>query len=814
MWVRIPFQIKVLGLCISVQLTYCFSSADNRVCLNKKAKVKKKDNRDNASSVVLAQNSDIPFDILPSGSLWCTSFGVVRVILDNRATPTVSDVPTESDCKKWYSAKSKHESSTWTRFVELGVRNLTQRRVLRKLWEKKHTANGNSIFVATMGRDPRTGPSQSPPTALPAIPPLRPDPAIPASCYPDRIVACELVPDERPREDEDDETVLQAVPPNTRLFIRRRDLTEPYTPQQVVYPCVHCGRKFVSAPGRKYHATQTVCMKQKAKAARAAQQRREMVTRRSERLVQQFQLEEKDNVLEVATALHQFWGNTTISSMSLYAEPRANPSLLSSSTKPKWYAPVVRSNYEYTEDWEVLNDTCNTSAGGSRKRRHLKRRGKRKIPEPVYPEVVLSLGFKLIAAEGKKATITAFASKLHRKIHVAAAPKQDEDSDYQPLDPEDVATQLDERAVADIVKQAKATKTKQKQEKIVSPYLTLAELKWKWREEASRFMGPVYPTVLASLGIRTPGKRKATVKAKKRKSKTKRKNAKKTKATSIPALAAPPLHEGRPALPPDDMITKAHLSSMLEEQYSKKMMELKERRRERKVENEKLLRLLRHANSDSRNPLPQMVDVNVLINEVVQGRYPSFIINIPKAENLKGTWKSPHICYICKHTPRRWSKPAPEPLYPCVCCDQMFHWSCVLTKWTMKEQPEPNEMLLCGTCIGKILSKRARAEKRRIEKISGGWQHAALQFGEQSEQSKAEDNLRLIKEVVSGREYECITAQGRYIIELTELVSDAEMRLSNELERQAMNALRFQMTIQPVEEERAAVEAMASRSTA
>uniref|UniRef100_A0A7S1Z0C0 PHD-type domain-containing protein n=1 Tax=Trieres chinensis TaxID=1514140 RepID=A0A7S1Z0C0_TRICV len=95
--------------------------------------------------------------------------------------------------------------------------------------------------------------------------------------------------------------------------------------------------------------------------------------------------------------------------------------------------------------------------------------------------------------------------------------------------------------------------------------------------------------------------------------------------------------------------------------------------------------------------LGPLVDVMVLIEEVDTGRYPSIT-------RYQGKHKD--YCCFCQEG---------GALYHCTVCRNSEHLECLTLKQDVHD-PTPEDEFLCHVCIGKILCRRKRAEKRRMEK--------------------------------------------------------------------------------------------------
>ena len=91
------------------------------------------------------------------------------------------------------------------------------------------------------------------------------DPYAMGCFFPDRIVECILVPDERQRflstavHVSVDISEVAATGKNpVRIFLKRRILTEAYNPALPIYICVDCGRQFLSLAGMRYQCSAKV----------------------------------------------------------------------------------------------------------------------------------------------------------------------------------------------------------------------------------------------------------------------------------------------------------------------------------------------------------------------------------------------------------------------------------------------------------------------------------------------------------------------------------------------------------------------------
>lgn len=159
-------------------------------------------------------------------------------------------------------------------------------------------------------------------------------------------------------------------------------------------------------------------------------------------------------------------------------------------------------------------------------------------------------------------------------------------------------------------------------------------------------------------------------------------------------------------------------------------------------------------------PLPPAIDVEALVDEIKSGRYPSFKV-----------FEGDHAdhCVLCKNGGK---------MFCCEFCDNVEHFKCILSKFTVKE-PEPDEDFMCHKCIGVILSRRARAEKRRLRK--------------QAKNELKKEEAVTETDPSDGNEYPYMASQAREVNELVELLKDSQVRLRRSIETTKMNNIRRQV---------------------
>jgi hypothetical protein len=202
-----------------------------------------------------------------------------------------------------------------------------------------------------------------------------------------------------------------------------------------------------------------------------------------------------------------------------------------------------------------------------------------------------------------------------------------------------------------------------------------------------------------------------------------------------------------------------------------------------------------------RKALP-IFDMRPLAGEIRAGRYPTM--------KARDSDDPPHskTCALCKKVVRDEKNPQKDPLLPCDFCEKQVHLSCMLSKIIIKE-PEPGEDFMCYYCINCLCTRRARAERRRLEKLTN--EHASTStcvpvldvtstIVVTQHRLATDPAIVPVKELVSfteraveGREYDCVVAQGRRLHDLVELTRDSQKRLAQHAETTRMNAARQQM---------------------
>ena len=204
------------------------------------------------------------FHTLQPGEKFITIYGVVEVVKDDRETPTATRL---ANYKKvvinWQRSKGKREAQLSKAFISNAKFLRARRMKVNALYEKGNLKRA-SVFRAYFGEEPRlmklVNRIEKPTTQQ-----LQPDPMAPVSSFPDRIVECVLIPDRRAHYHGEDAnsltSKLTAVQDKaceqrmrtTRLFLKRRLLTERYNEDFLTFSCLDCGQGFASNAGLRYH---------------------------------------------------------------------------------------------------------------------------------------------------------------------------------------------------------------------------------------------------------------------------------------------------------------------------------------------------------------------------------------------------------------------------------------------------------------------------------------------------------------------------------------------------------------------------------
>jgi hypothetical protein len=220
---------------------------------------------------------------LQPGSKFITQFGIVQVVTDDREVPT-GTMPADIKKKyKEYQALRKRMDAKNTKKQDDIASLLRERRNKINGLYQQGRPNKSLTFQAYFDKEnPKD--ADAPEKPLLRSEPSEEDPYAMDSFFPDRIVECFLVPDERQRflstaidipVEVSDAAGTGEKP--TRMFLKRRVLTEAYNPTLPIYICVDCGRKFLSLAGMRYHCNGKVCVENNLKEGEKRAKRQEKV---------------------------------------------------------------------------------------------------------------------------------------------------------------------------------------------------------------------------------------------------------------------------------------------------------------------------------------------------------------------------------------------------------------------------------------------------------------------------------------------------------------------------------------------------------
>ncbi|KAG7349559.1 CpXC protein [Nitzschia inconspicua] len=603
------------------------------------------------------RRDDFEFRTLEKGETFVTIYGIVRVIRDNMATPTADPIQdAAAKVKKFKNDVGKHENRVRKYMIQRFAQLRARRERINALYQKGEVSQ-KPIFKAYL--DPLH-------ERITFVPPK--DPLDVAGSFMDRIVECEWIADERTRFQgdarEEQEFKLEKPGELSRLFLRRRLLTEKYDGDGSVYFCDDCGKAFSNLPSHTYHTDQKPCKR-----------RNERETSRREEIELKIQISAKTLRTEEA----------------------------------------------------IIHEAI--------RRYPFKPRQRKSDSTSVYPEVLLALGFQLVKKEEHSREVMRRAIEELRAAAAARDSARNANSAPSASDPAERADKNNDEIIIDNV--GKSTKSSPSQKvagkeepKLEHPLLVMEglrkELKREMRIADDKTHGSMYSEVYHSLGFEYPGLKppkierpKMTVVVIKRKKNPIRLNPKQnfSKVEQKP-LPSPPV----PAPPPEVPLPPI-------------------------------------------GSLPSIIDPQALIEEALVGRYPS--INRYNGEHSD-------VCLICKQFGQ---------LLCCDFCETAEHWMCFRTKYTTKAL-EPGEDFMCHKCIGVVIARRNRAEKRRIGKVRIKGTNTNDDGSRGPSKNKQSDG---------NKQYHEVAEKGQSANELVELLRDSQDRLNQSVARLEMNNLRRKM---------------------
>ena len=350
----------------------------------------------------------VALPILAPGTEFVTRWGIARVVNDNQAIPTGKVMDASSkDLKHWKLRKTKRETKRISEYKTVNVHSLVRRKRLGRIYkphrEHQSTTTSKDVMSAYFGPQ---GFMHATGRGFPLVttaPPNDPSPLEPDDSYPNRMVECVLIPDRRTVYDcymvpnlegrefaqterhEKSLTVEYVFP--TKMYLQRRELTDKYFEEGVVFICKSCGKTMSSLAGAKYHVTASCGSKRGTKtpeSSTAYEQSMSAINHRAEQL-----MKKQDT--------------NTVSRI----EPQLRQQQLARAPMPE----SAKSNKLHLQQPPVLRPT--QAVGGKRKRGDTKRAWTQK-KKPIlayYPQVWRSLGFKVLPRKRDMARVSFFEAK-------------------------------------------------------------------------------------------------------------------------------------------------------------------------------------------------------------------------------------------------------------------------------------------------------------------------------------------------------------------------------------------------------------------
>lgn len=240
-----------------------------------------------------------------------TNYGIVEVCVDDRITPTYrypDDI--KQLTKKHALQKDKMGASKRRIQVAYGFQSRLRRRRWARAYEfdnvnhettTKAYFGGSALAREAIAREVSSEPS---PTLIPR------DPFAPPEASPDRIVVCKPIADCRPTfySLEQEEGIVKAMPGfSANMYLRRSELTKPYTADITVYICPDCGQKYNSREGFSYHINSNVCFNRSKARGVQRQEMNEATQVRLERYVKRANAKHKRKRRSEVAVYPQVW---------------------------------------------------------------------------------------------------------------------------------------------------------------------------------------------------------------------------------------------------------------------------------------------------------------------------------------------------------------------------------------------------------------------------------------------------------------------------------------------------------------------------
>lgn len=241
------------------------------------------------SQTTNAKNSDLNRPLQP-GSKFVTQFGVVEVVKDESVVDVRTPPSNLASQIKQYQKKKSVVDAWNSKVYNFSLLRIRARRSAINAMYASGNVRKQSIFQAYFGSDPSQATFE---TSRRDIPKQLPEnPAAEDKVNDNRIVECILVPDNRlriqagetERQDSPVGGASQGKSP-VRLFLQRHLLTEPYDENITNCSCAYCGRRFFSLPGMRYHANSKVCIQKQASEDEKRKERIEKIEKQAQLLL-------------------------------------------------------------------------------------------------------------------------------------------------------------------------------------------------------------------------------------------------------------------------------------------------------------------------------------------------------------------------------------------------------------------------------------------------------------------------------------------------------------------------------------------------
>ncbi|GKY93518.1 hypothetical protein MPSEU_000319200 [Mayamaea pseudoterrestris] len=400
--------------------------------------------------------NNIPLSTLQPGLLFVTKYGVVKVVADNRAVPTaVYSKDYKQESKKFSNARAQYEKRLQNLKLANTIQHLAKRAKLTELYTAREVTQ-ESVFETSIGvKHPMIFKNSGDYPSAMVAPSRPPNPSEPEGSFPDRIVECVVIPDNRTRfHGDDDEDPIHVHPSGNvgcKMFLQRRLLNTPFNEHQSLFCCHHCGQEFASKPGAKYHLQSEVCIIKSRNAA-------ESFKHTMESLVDSQMCTDSD---EESGSV----GHRTAKQALAFPKMRAFGSMLRDAPAPTRI---------FTRKKEKL--ITNVS---------------------VYPQVYMALGFRFLARSAvpvKQSTISAFKKRTKpRKTEQITDVDEDADDDVMAT----VVLSSDVPPVG--ARRPKSNLRKPTPEEAMNPRLVLADLEKQLMFEQAKQLGSIYECVFKSL---------------------------------------------------------------------------------------------------------------------------------------------------------------------------------------------------------------------------------------------------------------------------------------------------------------------------